>query len=368
MSDRNEVTEVGILTIDGDAIRSNFAAVAAMVKPADVAAVVKANAYGLGAERMAGLLAKAGCRDFFVAHLSEALALRPQLPPESRLYVLNGAAAGSEAVFADAGIIPVINSIDQARHWISATAMRACRPPAAVQVDSGMARLGLSAADIAELIRVDLVRELNIVLLMSHLACADDPEDPSNEGQRSQFDRLASHFPPARKSLANSSGCFLDRRYHHDLVRVGLALYGAAADHAARPAIRPVVSLSAPVIQIRSISRGQGVGYGLDYRAERQSRIATLGLGYADGWPRSLSNRGAAYHAGARLAIVGAISMDSMSVDVSALPEGSLRPGEQVELIGPHQSLEQVARDAATIPYEILTRLGQRLKRDWRHA
>ena len=360
-------TNAGRLTIDALALRSNFSAIADRVCPAAVGAVVKADAYGLGAGFVAPLLAAAGCRDFFVAHLGEALILRYQLPASARLYVLNGVSAGAEASCAEARIIPVINSIEQARRWIAATSLMGERPPAAIQIDSGMARLGLSSDEVAQLVaEVDFGRELNVALVMSHLACADDPANPANASQRAEFERLASLLPPARRSLANSGAAFMDARFHCDLVRVGLCLYGCAPHAQAAPWVRAVLSLSAPVIQLRSIPAGQGVGYGLRYRAHRPSRLATLGLGYADGWPRHLAGRGAAYHSGVRLPIVGDISMDSLVVDATALPEESLGLGEHVELIGPHQSIGAVAGDAGTIPYEILTRLGRRFTREWR--
>lgn len=354
------------LVIDLEALCANYRAIAENVAPARAAAVVKANAYGLGADRVAPALARTGCRDFFVAHLSEALPLRPLLPPDARLFILNGVYPGAERACLEAGAIPVLNSPEQVRAWV-ALGQSVGRPlDAVVQVDSGMSRLGLAPQDLdALLAEIDFARDLSVVLIMSHLACADEPDHPANQSQLAQFERLARRLPPAPRSLANSGGSFLAPAFHQDLVRPGISLYGVAP-HPGRPSpIRPVVRLEAKIIQVRSIETGSGVGYGHTFTCEQPSRIATIGVGYADGWLRHLSNRGAAYYNGVRLPIAGRVSMDSITLDITALPDGTLKAGDVVELIGPHQPLEAVARDAETIPYEILTSLGRRYAREW---
>ena len=358
------------LIIDLKALRANYRLIAAQVSPARAAAVVKADAYGLGADRVAPALAAEGCRDFFVAHLCEAVALRPLLPQEARLYILNGVYPGAEQACLEAGAIPVLNSPEQVRAWV-ALGKAIGRPlDAAVQVDSGMSRLGLASEDLdALLAEMDFRRDLNVVLVMSHLACADEPEHPANEQQLARFEALANRLPPAPRSLANSGGSFLSLpAFRQDIARPGVSLYGVAP-HPGRPsAIRPVVRLDARIVQVRSIPAGQGVGYGLTYVPEQPARIATIGVGYADGWLRHLSNRGAAWFNGVRLPIAGRVSMDSICLDVTALPEGALKAGDVVELIGPNQTLESVAADAETIPYEILTSLGHRYAREWIEA
>src|SRR5690606_4820697 len=190
-------------------------------------------------------------------------------------------------------------------------------------------------------------------------------DHPANQSQLAQFERLARRLPPAPRSLANSGGSFLAPAFHQDLVRPGISLYGVAPHPGRSSPIRPVVRLEAKIIQVRAIPAGQGVGYGLTYAPGQSARIATIGVGYADGWLRHLSNRGAAYYNGVRLPIAGRVSMDSITLDITALPEGALQAGDVVELIGPHQPLEAVARDAETIPYEILTSLGRRYAREW---
>ena len=354
------------LTIDLGAIRANYQALAAAAAPAPVAAVVKADAYGLGAARVAPALADAGCRTFFVAILDEALALRPLLPADARLYVLNGLATGTEVECAAAGIAPVLNSLPQVRRWQDTVAQRGELAAAALQIDTGMGRLGLSAAE-ANLVAREIPggAGLGIDLVMSHLACADDPADPANERQLGALLRLSGMFPNTRLSLANSGGTLLDPRFHFALVRAGIALYGAPPFPGAGVTIAPTVQLSAPIIQLRTIAAGDGLGYGLTGRADHDRRIAILGIGYADGWPRQLRNTGAAYHDATRLPIVGRVSMDSLAVDVTMLAGEVLCEGLHLELIGPNQSLNQVARDAGTIPYEILTRLGRRPSRQW---
>lgn len=355
----------GILTIDLGALIANYRLIAARVAPARTAAVVKADGYGLGAAAVAGALAAAGCRDFFVALLDEALDLEPLLPPDARLYVLNGLPAGSEALCAGAGIVPILNSLDQARRW-RATAAALGRPlPAPIQVDSGMSRLGLPADAVVVLAgEAGFFDDVPLTFVMSHLACADETGTLANEDQRRRFDTLAKLLPPAPRSFANSGGCFLDDAFHGDLVRPGISLYGGAPLPGANP-MAAVVALAARVVQLRDVPAGQGVGYGLTFVAPTPRRLATIGVGYADGWLRSLSNRGAAWFGGVRLPIAGRVSMDSIILDVTDLPEGALHEGDLVELIGPHQSIDAVAADAGTIAYEVLTSLGRRYARHY---
>lgn len=352
------------LTIDLAALRANYRLIAARAAPARAAAVVKADAYGLGAEQVVAALAAEGCRDFFVAHLAEALALKPSLPAEARVYVLNGLPPGAEALCAGAGVAPVLNSWEQAMAWRALAAARPGPSPAALQVDSGMSRLGLSPQDVARLAQDRaFFEQVEVTLLMSHLACADVPGAPANREQLARFEALAGLLPPIPRSLANSGGCFGAPALRGDVVRPGLALYGAAPIAGEPNPMSPVVRLDARVIQVRTIQPGTGVGYGLTFVAREPRRIATVSLGYADGWPRRLGGRGAAFFDGVRLPIVGRVSMDSMGLDVTALPEGALAPGAFVELIGRHQSLDDVAADADTVAYEILTGLGRRYAR-----
>lgn len=350
------------LTIDLDALCRNYRTLRDAVSPASAAAVVKADAYGLGADRVAPALYREGCRDFFVAHLGEALTLRPILSSDARLYVLNGLQPGAEMVCATAGIIPVLNSLQQIENWSSLGA--AAPLPAVLQVDSGMSRLGLSPEDArllaAEPARLSGVRPL---FLMSHLAHADQPAARQNRDQLAAWDALRALFPGLGFSFANSGGVFLGPQFHGDLVRPGIALYGGVPSPMAGNSLSPVVRLDVPVIQTRTVPAGTLIGYGGDFVAPAEMRLATIEAGYADGLPRSVAGKGAVYYGGVRLPFVGRVSMDSVVVDISALPAGTLQLGSQVELIGPHQTIDQLAEAADTIAYEILTSLGRRYHR-----
>jgi len=366
MQDRSIIHEGGRLRIDLGAIVKNYRIIAARCAPAEVGAVVKADAYGLGAAEVAKVLRDAGCRLFFVAHLEEALPLRPLLPSDARLIILNGVPAGTEALCAGSKLVPVLNSLDQARRWRDAADAAGRRLPAALQIDSGMARLGVASEELATFVSDEpFGTAVDLVMLMSHLACADTPDHAVNAEQLARFEAMAALFPGVPRALANSGGAFLAPAFHCDIVRTGIALYGGAPSDAATNPIQPVVGLDARVIQIRTVPAGSGVGYGHDYRCKSESRIATIGVGYADGLPRTLGNRGAAWLGHARLPIVGRVSMDSITLDVTALPPGRLRPGDWVELIGPHQPIDALARDAGTISYEMLTSLGARYHRTY---
>jgi alanine racemase len=357
------------LTVDLGALRANYRTIAALAAPAKVGAVVKADAYGLGATRVARVLYDEGCHDLFVAHLSEALALCPALPGGTTLYILNGLQPGEEDAAAETGLVPVINGLAQAQCWAD-TARRFGRSlPAVLQIDSGMARLGLDADDVARLAAATgFVESVRVQLVMSHLACSEAPDNPANADQRRRFLDLAARLPRAPLSIANSAGVFLGADYHFDMVRPGLALYGVPPTDTRGAVIRPVVGLEARVVQVRAVPEGQGVGYGLSFTTQRPSRIATVSIGYADGWPRRLGNLGRAYFGDTPLPIVGRVSMDSLTLDVSALAPDALDLGDYVELLGPHQTLGAVAQSIDAIPYEILTGLGRRHAPVYREA
>jgi alanine racemase len=343
------------LTIDLGAIVRNYRRIVARAPASVVAAVVKADAYGLGAGPVTAALVAAGCEHFFVAHVSEVVAVREAAPAGTPIYVLNGLAAGAEAECAALGAIPVLNSLSQLAAW---------RGPAILQVDSGMQRLGLSPPEVERLVAApELLGDIDLRYIMSHLACADEPGSPANAAQRDRFAEICGELPPAPRSLANSGGAFLGTDYHFDLLRPGIALYGGNP----QPGIvmEPVVSLTASIIQTRAVPAGTGIGYGLTASAREPRTIATIGVGYADGWPRRLGGRGSAFVGNARVPIVGRVSMDSMLVDVSDIADDARQPGAPVELLGPHQTIDDVAADAETISYEILTQLGTRYARDY---
>lgn len=353
----------GILTIDLAALRHNYKVIAERISPTRAAAVVKADAYGLGASRVAPAFYEGGCRDFFVAHLGEAFDLRPFLNPDATIYILNGLQPGTEAACARENLVPVLNSFEQLENWANLAKSLNCRLPALLQIDTGMSRLGLSAKELDQLVeKLDLLDAIDVKFVISHLASGDEPESPANAAQLAALTAALARLPKLSIAFSNSGGCFLDKSYYFDLARPGVVLYGvgpATRDHS----IRPVVSLSARVIQLREVDQGTAIGYGGSFIAPHPMQIATIAVGYADGWFRSLSNKGSAFFNDTRLPFVGRVSMDSITLDASSLPQDTLKLGSLVELIGPNQRLEDVARECDTIPYEILTALGDRYAR-----
>jgi alanine racemase len=357
----------GYLTIDLAALARNYARLAAEVSPARAAAVVKADAYGLGADRVAPRLYAEGCRHFFVAQFVEALRLRPLLADDARIFVLNGLLPGNESACARHGIVPVINSLEQWRQWAGAAKAAGRTLPAVLQFDTGMSRLGVPPEEreaLAALVKAEA--GIDVLFVMSHLASADDTDSAQNASQLADMQAVAAAFPQFDVCFANSGGIFLGQPYHGVLARPGIALYGGAPVTGRANPMEPVVSLDISVVQIRTVQEGARVGYSGTHVVMGETRLATLAAGYADGLPRSLSGRGTVYCDGLRLPIVGRVSMDSIIIDISALPQGRLTLGSRVELLGPNQTLEDVARDAGTISYEILTGFGNRYQRIYR--
>ncbi|MBO9195418.1 alanine racemase [Rhizobium sp. 16-449-1b] len=356
----------GYLTIDLAAIGRNFEKLAREAAPGAVGAVVKADAYGLGADRVAAKVYSLGCRHFFVAQFVEAIKLRPALPDDAKIFVLNGLQPGNEDICANENIVPVVNSFQQWRNWAATAGRLGRRLRAAVQFDTGMSRLGLPPVE-RSLLAADLAEgsDIEVLFLMSHLASADDENNAQNWDQLEQIHAIAMEFPGYDLSFANSGGLFLGQPYRLGLARPGIALYGGAPTNKPTP-MEAVVRLDVAVVQTRSVPANTKVGYGGVHVTESETRLATIAAGYADGLPRSLSDRGAVYYAGLRLPIVGRVSMDSITIDITALPEGTIGLGSLVEVIGPNHTLEEVAREAGTISYEILTGLGHRYHRQYR--
>lgn len=350
----------GVLTIDLGAIRANYRALRGMTQAA-VAGVVKADGYGLGAGTVARALVAEGCRIFFTAHLDEGLALRAHVPAQTKVIVLHGATAGAEMRFLEHGITPVLNTVEQVTAWSALAGETGLTLDALVQVDSGMTRFGLSEAEFHHVLAAGLLDGVAVSHIMSHLACADDPDHPANADQLANFRRMRARLPQAKASLAASSGIFLGADYHFDLVRPGAALYGVSPRPGANP-IRPVVRLEARVMQVRDVPEGTAIGYGHTQITRRPTRLAVIAAGYADGFMRSLSSVGGAWLGHVRLPIMGRVSMDSSIVDVTDAPFPVV-PGTLVELLGAHQGVDDVARAAGTIGYEILTSLGGRYAR-----
>jgi len=359
----------GLLTIDLDAVAANWHLLAGRAAGAECAAVVKADGYGLGAGAVAARLQREGCRQFFVAHLHEGVALRTHLLRDCAVQVLNGPLPGTAAAFEAHGLTPVLNSLEQIAEWRELAGSLGRPLCCTLQVDSGMSRFGLSAADMDRLAAEPaLLDGTGPMLLMSHLACADTPEHPMNERQRQAFEQLRRRLPHLPASLAASSGIFLGPAFHYDMVRPGAALYGVNPTPGAPNPMHPVLRLEGRVVQERWIGAGDSVGYGARFTASGPTRVATVAVGYADGYLRAGGEHGFATWAdepSLRLPVIGRISMDSLALDTTPLGTRTLPPGTPVELIGPHRSLDAAAADAGTIGYELLTDLGRRYHRHY---
>ncbi len=353
------------LTIDLRALQNNWRLVTKQAGGAECGAAVKGNAYGLGLEQVARALWAAGCRSFFVAKLREGEELRKVLP-EAIIYVLDGLASGQAEIYVKLNLIPALVSGEEAREW--ATLGKAL--PCALHVDTGINRLGFSIAEFSALLDdAAMMKGLNPTLVMSHLACADEPSHLLNVKQRDAFAQVRNKLPSVRASFANSSGIFLGTDYLHDLVRPGIALYGGNPTPAAANPMEPVARLEGTVMQVRTVQEGETVGYGATWRASRPSRLAVLGAGYGDGVPRALGSRqgepAQVFVCGRRCSIVGRISMDMMAIDVTDLPSASVVRGGRAEIFGKHISIDEAASWAGTISYELLTRLGSRYARHY---
>jgi alanine racemase len=364
-----------VLDIDLGAVAANWRFLAAQAAPAACAAVVKANGYGLGAEPVARVLAAAGCRLFFVATLDEGIALRRALGNGPEIAVLNGPFPGTAAEFVAHELIPVLNHRGQIAEWAKlnrsacaelSLARRGDQPRAILHVDTGMARLGLTSREFTAFIEDR--PPISWRAVVSHLACADEPEHPLNATQLSRFAAVAARLPGVPASLAASSGIFLGEAHRFDLVRPGAALYGVNPMPGCPNPLRQVVRLAAKIIQTREIDSGESVGYGAIHVMEAPGRIATVAVGYADGWLRSLSGRGGGYIGDTRVPLLGRASMDLLIFDVSAVDPALTCPGMTIELLGPCYGVDDVAADAGTIGYEILTALGARYHRVYRDS
>lgn len=340
--------------IDLSAIAANWRMLDARAGAARAAAVVKADSYGLGAAPVARALQKAGCRRFYVAWPHEGAALRQTLGAGPEIAVFHGPGADI-GVFADYALEPVLNSPEQIGRWLSGLPHGA---GASVHLDTGMNRLGLSAADWAEAARLLPAPRL----VLSHLACADEPDHAMNAMQLQRFRDGASLWPASQRSLSATGGVYLGPDYAFDEVRTGIGLYGGGPIPAIGPPPLPVLRLTAHIVQVRDIAPGETVGYGASWSSKSPSRIATIGLGYADGFLRAASSRGHAVVHGERRAIVGRISMDLIALDVSGLP---VKAGDEADLLGASLTLDEQAVAMGTIDYEFLTRLGQRATRSY---
>jgi alanine racemase len=360
----------GTLTVDLAAIAANWKRLYGMTIPVECAAVVKADAYGCGLEQVVPALFKAGCRTFFVADVTEGRRLRA-LSPEAVIYVLNGVLPNTGPALAAANLRPVINSTTELAEWDTFVAGSNWRGGAALHIDTGMNRLGLTPDESVAIAPRVQQEGHGFTLLMSHLACAETPDHPMNDKQIRLFREIRILFRGVPSSLANSAGIFLDGAVHCDLVRPGIALFGANPVPGRKNPMRPVVDLKGRIAQVRNVKKGDTVGYGGAWTAARPSRLAIVAVGYGDGYFRAAAasrTKSAAQVlvAGERCPVVGRISMDLMAIDVTDLPDGRARRGEFATLIGGELGVDEVAEACGTISYEVLTNLGRRYHRVYR--
>jgi len=358
------------LTVDLGAIADNWRLLCGMTAPVKCGAVIKANAYGLGDTRVVQTLLRAGCREFFVAHVEEGATLKETLgtawPRDASLHVLNGPDPGSESTCLAYGLTPVLNSRSQISRWQDLAYGKGRTLPAAIQVDTGMARLGLAEKPFAQLMaELDGLAGIAPTLIMSHLASAEEPDNPVNQLQLDRFRRLRQMLPQAKGCFANSSGIFLGTSYHFDLVRPGAALFGIAPVVGQPNPTQQVIRVQAQLIQWRCIASGEGVGYNHTWLAERPTRIGTVAIGYADGVLRSASNRARLRLGGFTVPLIGRVSMDTVTVDLTAVPENLLTAGTMLSVIYDEQGIDSLAQQAGTNAYEILTSLGSRFQRHY---
>jgi alanine racemase len=360
----------GVLTIDIGAVQSNYRALSTRVMPVECAAVVKADAYGCGLDPVVRALDRLNCKTYFVAHLAEGRRVRA-LAPEATVYAFNGMVPGAAAAFAETRVRPVINSMQELAEWDAFCATSGWRGGAALHFDTGMNRLGIPADQAAALASRIKMPDHGITLVMSHFACADTPAHPLNNRQVQLFREIRAMFRGIPASLANSAGIFLGSSTHFDLVRPGYALYGGNPTPGNPNPMMPVVGLRARILQVRSLARGDTVGYGATWTASRAARIAIVSIGYGDGYHRSAAGtdpRSAAevVIADTRCRVAGRVSMDLLAVDVTGLPENAARRGEWATLVGGSVDIDALAAQCGTIGYELMCGFGRRYTRVWK--
>src|SRR3981081_3088064 len=360
-------TATGVLTVDLDAVVANWRKLEKTAVPAECAGVIKADAYGCGVDPVARALAAAGCKTFFVPTLDEARAARAAVPAAA-IYVLDGFFQNCGEAYAKIDARPVIGDLNELAEWDVFCRGSGWSGGAAIPIDTGMNRLGLAAAEAQGLVPRIVAGDHGITLVMSHLACAEALHHPLNARQLASFREIASLFSGVPASLSNSSGVFLGASFQFDMVRPGAALYGINPTPEADNPMRPVVELKARIVRIRNVEKGESVGYGGTWTARRPTRLAIVSAGYADGYFRAGGSndgtRGAeVVVAGKRCPIAGRISMDLLAVDVTDVPNSTVRRGHMVTLIGEGITVDELAHPFGTIGYEVLTSRGKRYAR-----
>ena len=365
----------GRLTIDLDALVANWKMMRDHTAPVECGAVVKGNGYGCFAEPPITALYKTGCRTFFVAIPAEGIRARA-VAPDARIYVLNGVFEGSEGVFLEHNLTPVLSTFPGIERWVAVAKAQGRPLECAFQVDSGMNRLGFSPREYERLASQDhLLSHLKPTLQMTHFACADDVGHPKTDFQRENFAEISKLFPDVPRSAANTAGTWQDKANHFDLARPGTAIFGSEALNDVDNPWSPVVTMEGRIIQIRMYEKGAGIGYGATETLKRDSRLAYVSVGYADGYHRAASNLGVAmraiskgaraYYKGHFIKGVGRISMDMCCFDVTDIPENEIGEGDWIELFGKNIPVDEVATAAGTIGYEYLVGMGHRFARNY---
>ncbi len=360
--------------IDSWALKSNWRSLAMQAPDARTGAAVKADGYGLGGVIAAKALFAAGCRDFFVAWAEEGAAIREAMPGKNcRIFVLQGLDTEAARLCREYFLIPILSTPEDVDLWAVAEGARDLPGVAGLQLETGMHRLGLNDVQSRRAAELSASGTLDLALVMSHLASADEPASSLPEEQLGEFRKRANRFPYVARSLANTAAIFRDPAFHFDLTRPGIGLYGGATGLDPSGALRAVPRLVGHVLQVADVKRGEHVGYGGTVKLKRAARIATVGLGYADGYPRSANEPARTdgapaprvFLAGRSAPLIGRLSMDMSMVDVTQLPVDAVRPGTEVEFYGPNVPIDEVAQRAGTIAYELLTAIGTRVARIW---
>lgn len=352
----------GLLEIDTQAILHNYKTLSSLLEGTTCASVLKADAYGFGLKTIAPLLAQHGCNSFFVAHLEEGLTLR-EILKDAEIYVLSGLLPETESLFVESKLVPVLNDFDMLKRWVKHAQFLGESLNCVLHFDTGMHRLGFDQKDTAKLFESwGLLESLKILFIMSHLASSHDSADPMNPKQMLRFNALRHHFPNCKASLADTGGIYLGLPYHYEIARPGKGLFGLFK----APGLKPCLTLLGQVLQVQLAPQGETIGYGGTHTLTRESRLATIGIGFADGYDRRLSNNGYALIQGFKAPIIGRISMDYTVIDITDIPESLCYPGSWVELISKSLDLDTLAHSIGTISRELSTGFSSRLHRVYR--
>lgn len=355
----------GILTIDRAALADNYQFLQEKVAPhCAVGASVKANAYGLGIKPVIETLNTLKCPQYFVATLQEALEIR-QIVPKTSIATLNGLFLGDEEEYLTHNITPILNSIEEIARWQKLAKSKEQALPAFLHINTAMNRQGISLTETQKIIdEPSITHGIHFETVMSHFACADEKDHPLNAQQAKLFEQYSHHFTQSKRSLANSSGIFRDPAYHYDMVRPGYALYGGNPTPETKNPIKRVLGLEVPVLHTRFCKKGDAIGYGASYLFDKDTITATIALGYADGFFRTGSNKAVLYYKGQPCPVIGRVSMDLVTIDIDHLAQKP-QVGDTIEILGHHQTIDDLAKATGTIGYEIMTAFGNRYHREY---